>query len=148
MFAEENGLVCCFFPDGVIWALGTMVEAAAAATVAVGSGAAPEKMAVSGLASLLRLKGRSVSSLRASSFISLVSYFSVPTFFVNVNVFAFSKAGVNFKRIFLKSKKQSNPMVGGGFLMNLYYIMFPLNPSVTILECLPVQQHKQHLFDI
>ena len=42
IFTGENVLVCCFCPNGGIWASGTMVEAAAAA------------VAESGVASLLR----------------------------------------------------------------------------------------------
>ena len=45
MLTGENGLVCCFFPAGGIWASGTMMEALVAPEV--GAGAAPEKMAAS-----------------------------------------------------------------------------------------------------
>ena len=41
IFTGENGLVCSLCPDGRIWASGTMVEAAPAPAVRVGS--APEK---------------------------------------------------------------------------------------------------------
>ena len=47
MFTGENILVCCFGPDGGIWASGTMLEVAA---TSVGAGAAPKKSAASDLA--------------------------------------------------------------------------------------------------
>ena len=37
VLTEENGLVCCFPPDGGIWVSGKMVEAAATAAVGGGS---------------------------------------------------------------------------------------------------------------
>ena len=79
MFTGENSLVCCFFPDGEIWASGTMVEAE---TASVGAGAVPAKTVASGVDSLFRETGRlvAVASYLASSFILSVFNFSVPVF--------------------------------------------------------------------
>ena len=73
MFTVENGSVCCFPPDGGIWASGTMVEAVAAT---VGAGEVLEKTAASGVASLLRETDRSVAPI----FILLVFLFPLTYF--------------------------------------------------------------------
>ena len=74
MFTGENGSVCCFCPDGGIWASGTMVEAAPEKVTAltVGAGAELGKTVASEVASLLRETGRSVALLQVSLFILLV----------------------------------------------------------------------------
>ena len=67
MFTGENGLVLCFTPDDGIWASGTMLEAAVKVEE-VGAGAAPEKKAAYGVASLLRETFQLVSSSRCPKF--------------------------------------------------------------------------------
>ena len=70
IFTGEDGLACCFPPDGGICPPGKMVVAAAASTVV--AGVVQAKTAASGVALFLRDTGQLVALSRAFSFISLV----------------------------------------------------------------------------